>query len=58
LHVTIVLKRGSADRISGDGAIDTLVGIEKALREVGDERFPIIDYVTEEELESADETES
>jgi hypothetical protein len=57
LHITIVLKRGSADKISGDSALDTLVGIERALREAGDERFPIIDYVTEEELESSGDTE-
>ena len=58
LHITIVLKRGSADRISGDKALDTLVGIERALREAREDRFPIIDFVTEEELESGDDTES
>jgi hypothetical protein len=59
LHVTIVLKRGSTGKISGDIALDTLVGIERALREAKEERFPIISYVTEEELEDAsDDTES
>jgi hypothetical protein len=58
LRITIVLKRGSADKISGDKALDTLVGIERALREAGEDRFPIIDYVTEEELESSGDTES
>jgi hypothetical protein len=58
LRVTIVLKRGSADKISGDKALQTLVGIERALREAGEDRFPIIDYVTEEELESEAELES
>jgi hypothetical protein len=57
LRITIVLKRGSADKISGDKALDTLVGIERALREAGEDRFPIIDYVTEEELESSGDTE-
>jgi hypothetical protein len=58
LRITIVLKRGSADKISGDMALDTLVRIEKALREAREDRFPIIDYVTEEELESSDDAES
>ena len=58
LHITIVLKRGGADQISGDNALDTLVGVEKALREAKEDRFPIIDFVTEEELESSGDTES
>ena len=53
LHITIVLKRGSVGKISGDDALDTLVRIEKALREAEEERFPIISYVTEEELEDS-----
>jgi len=58
LHITIVLKGGSADKISGDTALDTLVRIERALREASEERFPIISFVTEEELESSGDTES
>jgi hypothetical protein len=58
LHITIVLKRGSADKISGDKALDTLVGIDRALREASEDRFPILDFVTEEELESVGDTES
>lgn len=59
LHITIVLKRGSAGKISGDNALDTLVRIERALREAKEERFPIISYVTEEELEdTSGDTES
>ena len=30
-HITIVLKPGAADKISGDMALDTLVEIDKAL---------------------------
>jgi len=58
LRIIIVLKRGSADKISGDKALDTLVGIDRALREASEDRFPIIDFVTEEELESVGDTES
>lgn len=58
LNITIILKRGSVDKISGGKALDTLVSIERALREAKEERFPIINFVTEEELESSGDTES
>ncbi len=58
LHITIVLKRGSADKITGESALNALVSVDRALREAGDDRFPIIDYVTEEELASSDDAES
>ena len=58
LRITVVLKRGSADRITGDNALDMLVGIERALRQATEDRFPIIDFVTEEELESRGDAES
>jgi hypothetical protein len=58
LHITIVLRPGAADKISGDMALDTLVEVDKALRGAGEARFPIIDFATEEELQSSDETES
>jgi hypothetical protein len=57
LSITIVLERGSVDKITGEMAVNTLVGIDKALQAANDDRFPIIDYVTEEELESRDDTE-
>jgi hypothetical protein len=58
LHITIVLGRGSADKITGDNALDTLVSIERALREAREDRFPIVDFVTEEELASRGDAES
>ena len=58
LHITIVLRPGDADKISGDMALDTLVAVEKALRGASEDRFPIIDFATEEELEFSDDTES
>jgi hypothetical protein len=54
LHITIVLQKVSTDKMGGDSALDTLVGIAKALRKAKQERFPIISYVTEEELEESD----
>jgi len=59
LDITIVLKRGSAGKISGDDALDALVSIEQALREANEDRRPIISFVTEEELdEPSGDTES
>jgi hypothetical protein len=53
LDITIVLKRGSAGKISGDSALDTLVTVEKALRKAKEERVPIISFVTEGELDDS-----
>ena len=58
LHVTIVLGNEGVDGITGDMALDTLVGIERALQAAGEERFPVIDYETEEELALGDDPES
>jgi len=58
LHVTIVLRGTNLERLTGHAAIDTLVGIVKSLQTSGDDRFPIIDYTTEEELEQDDSPES
>lgn len=55
LQVTIVLRNGNLD---GDIALDTIVGIERALRNSGDERFPIVDFVTEDEMTSHADIES
>jgi hypothetical protein len=51
LRLTIVVAPEAADRITGDAVVDTLVQIHDRLRDAGDERFPIIEYTTEAELE-------
>ena len=58
LHITVVLKRGEADKITGDTALDTLVGIEKALRDASENRLPIVFFAGEEELEADGDAES
>jgi hypothetical protein len=57
LRITIVLKPGAVDKISGAMAVDTLVNIDKALRDAGEDSFPILEYATEEELASSDDSE-
>jgi hypothetical protein len=53
LRITIVIKPGAATRIRGDAALDILVQIQDRLREAGEERFPIVEYATQEELEES-----
>jgi hypothetical protein len=57
LHITVVLKTGRAEQITGEQALDTLVSIDRALRDAQEERSPIVDFVSEEELESNGDTE-
>lgn len=51
LLLTIVVRGGNNDDISGDRALDTIVRIRHDLLESGEERFPIIEFATEAELE-------
>ena len=53
LRITIVIKSGAETKISGDAALDTLVGIRDQLRLAGEERSAIIEYATKEELEAS-----
>jgi hypothetical protein len=55
LRITIVVAAESADQITGDAAVDTLVQIHDRLRDAGDGRFPIIEYTTEAELAEIDD---
>jgi hypothetical protein len=53
LRITIVIKSGSASKITGDAALDTLVGIQQRLRAAGEERFAIVEYATKKELSAS-----
>jgi hypothetical protein len=57
LRITLVLKPEAARKPTGDDALDLLVGIQQKLRAEGEERFPIVEYATEQELAPADENE-
>ncbi len=52
LSVSIVFARGQYDNAKRRGsALDALSRIDRSLQEHGEERFPILSYATEEELE-------
>jgi hypothetical protein len=56
LNLLIVVAPTFAETITinGDAVLDTLVQIVDRLQEAGDDRFPIIEYATEEELADID----
>lgn len=58
LKITIVIKPGAASRLKGDAVLDTLVQIQKGLSESGEERLPIIEYATKEEIAASGDSES
>lgn len=53
LRITIVITPGAVLKLKGDAVLDTLVDIQRRLLEAGDERFPIVEYATEDELENS-----
>ncbi len=50
LRVTVILTPGATHRLKGARVLDAAVAAQERLRELGDERFPFIDYATEAEL--------
>jgi|SRR4051794_36450415 hypothetical protein len=54
LRIMIVLKPGVAERLNGDTVLDTLVQIQRRLAAAGEDRLPIVEYATEEELAGGD----
>ena len=50
LYVTIVHKGGKSGLISGDDALDAMVSIQRALKQSGEERIPVIEFATEAEM--------
>jgi len=50
LRITIVIKPGAETKIKSDAALDTVVQIQDRLRKAGEERFPLVEFATTEEL--------
>lgn len=53
VRITIVIKPDFVAKLEGDAVLDTLVEIQDKLRAAGDDRFPIVEYATEAELQDS-----
>ena len=51
LKIAVVIAPGATDRIAGGAVLDALVSVQDRFREMREERIPIIEYATEEELD-------
>ena len=58
LRITIVVTPAAVTLLEKGPVLDALVQVQDRLREAGEERFPIVHYVTEEELEAIGVSES
>jgi hypothetical protein len=55
LRILIVITPSAASKLVGDTPLNTLFQIQTTLSEKGEERFPIVEYATTEELASSDD---
>ena len=55
LRITLVLAPEAADAISGDEAVKLLVDIRDSLAREGEERFPIVEYATADDVPGDDD---
>jgi hypothetical protein len=53
VRITIIIKPGKVDTLSGDKVLDTLYEIHTELSIAGEQRLPIVGYATREELEQS-----
>ena len=51
LRITVVLTPEAVNQLASGHPLDVLVQTSDQLRSAGDQRFPILKYATEEELE-------
>lgn len=51
LKITVVIAPGATQRLKGEAVLDALVSLQDRLREIHEDRIPIIEYATEAELE-------
>lgn len=58
LRVTVVLEPGTADQITGKSLVDVLIRLDDDVQKAGEERFPLIDYTTKEEVEASGRSQS
>jgi hypothetical protein len=58
LRITIVVTPDAVKQLEAGPVLDALVQVQNRLREAGEERFPIVQYATEEELEDIGDPQS
>jgi hypothetical protein len=58
IRIVIVLTPNVARTLGGDAALDALSAIQAQLSEAGEERLPIIEYATDEDLKNSGDAES
>jgi hypothetical protein len=56
-RIIIVLQPEAVDAITGDAVLDNLVEIHNRLWEKGEERVPMVQFATEQELRESDSPE-
>jgi hypothetical protein len=56
-RVLIVLTGDAVPRISGEAALENLVGLQNRIQRAGDSRIAFVEYATEEELAEGSDTE-
>ena len=56
LSVTLVIARGTFDKVTGDDFGDIRLAISRALHQAHEDRFAFLTYTTEEELEDVAES--
>lgn len=57
LSITVVLTPEALQGLTGDQVLDLLVALQQRLRAEGEERSPVIQYASEQELESDTQSE-
>ena len=55
LRITLILSPSSADAISGEDALKLLVDIREALNRGGEDRLPIVEYATADDVPGEDD---
>jgi hypothetical protein len=53
LRIVVVLAPEAAGKLQGDAPLNILVQLQDRLQQVGETRFPIVDYATPDELTAA-----
>lgn len=57
LRIILVMKPRAVRKLTGDRVIAVLVGVQRKFETEGDERFPIVEYATEQELMAGNDEE-